>query len=219
MFLVFLAALAGAALALILRGGSPGLPDDLRGQAPLALGIIAVAVAEWAPGVPGKPGIYIVGTALLIVGLLQNLHFNGAVVTAVGLFLTGFVVLINGFLPLRTEAAEAVDIDASGLRQIETEETRLGILGDVVPLPVGPWVVSFGDLIAASGAFILGRSLMARRAEEGLDADEFLAEFTQADHVIDLTEPSKSTSVSTGENALRSSTRPPPPPIDADRYR
>ncbi len=213
MFLVFLAAIAGAALALILRGGTPGLPTDLRGQAPLALGLVAVAIAEWAPGVPGKPGIYIVGTALLIVGLFQNLQFNGAVVTAFGLFLTGFVVLINGFLPLRTEAAEAVDIDASGLREMETDDTRLGILGDVVPFPVGPWVVSFGDLIAAAGAFILGRSLMAQRAEEGLDADEFLAEFIRADRVIDLTDASERTI-----DLTRPMPHVPPPPAESDRF-
>ncbi|MFW2383944.1 MAG: DUF5317 family protein [Acidimicrobiales bacterium] len=218
MFLVLFAALAGAALGFLLRGGTPGIPDDLRAQAPLALGLVAVAIAEWMPGVPGKPGIYIVGTVLLVAGLLQNLHLNGAAITAFGLFLTGFVVLINGYLPLRAEAADAAGIEASGLRQIETEETRLGILGDVVPLPVGPWVVSFGDLIAAAGAFILGRSLMEERAEEGLDADEFLAEFVRADQTIDLTESSEPT-IDLTKPMPGVAPRIPPPPVETDRFR
>ncbi len=218
MFLVFIAAIAGAALASLLQGGPPGLPSDIRAQAPIVLGLIAVAIAEWVPGVPGKPGIYIVASALLIAGLLQNLHFNGAFITAFGLFLTGFVVLINGYLPLRVDAAEAAGIDPSGLRQLETEETRVGILGDVIPFPIGPWVVSFGDLIAAAGSFILGRSLLDQRAEKGLDADEFLAEFMRAEPTIDLTETS-GTSVDTMIDLTETESRQtlPPPPIESDR--
>jgi hypothetical protein len=217
-FLVFIAAFAGAALASLLRGGTLALPVDIRARAPLVLGLIAVAIAEWVPAVPGKPGIYIVGSALLLAGLAQNLHFNGAFVTAFGLFLTTFVVLINGYLPLRADAA---DIEPTGLRQLETEETRIGILGDVIPLPVGPWVVSFGDLIAAAGSFILGRSLLSQRAEEGLDADDFLAEFVRADRVIDLTEPIElaSDSQDTGVNTKPWPPRVHEPPLDTDRSR
>ncbi len=213
MFLVLAAALAGAGLALLLRGGTLGLPSDLRAQPVLALGLAAIVLAEWVPGIPGKPGIYIVGTALLAGGLLQNLHFSGAFVTSLGLLLTGFVVLINGYLPLRAEAAEATNIEATGLRQMEDEETRLGILGDVVPLPIGPWVVSFGDLIAAAGAFILGRELLAQRAEEGLDADEFLEEFLRADRSVDLTTPP--VVIDLTDNTAESV---PPPPLENDRY-
>ncbi|NNE96903.1 MAG: DUF5317 family protein [Acidimicrobiales bacterium] len=213
MFLVLAAALAGAGLALLLRGGTLGLPSDLRAQPVLALGLAAIVLAEWVPGIPGKPGIYIVGTALLAGGLLQNLHFSGAFVTSLGLLLTGFVVLINGYLPLRAEAAEATNIEATGLRQMEDEETRLGILGDVVPLPIGPWVVSFGDLIAAAGAFILGRELLAQRAEEGLDADEFLEEFLRADRSVDLTTPP--VIIDLTDNTAESV---PPPPLENDRY-
>ncbi len=219
MFLVLFAALAGSALALLLRGGTPGLPDSFRAPAPLAIGLAAVAVAEWAPGIPGKPGIYLVGTALLVAGLLQNLHFTGAFITALGLFLTGFIVLINGYLPLRGEAAEAANIEPSGLRQAETAETRLGILGDVVPLPVGPWVVSFGDLIAAAGSFILARSLLTQRAEEGLDADEFLTQFMRVDRTIDLTEPSESKIESTIDlTETGAGQTSPPPPVESDRF-
>ena len=214
MFLVLVAALAGAGLALLLRGGTLGLPSDLRAQPVLALGLVAIVLAEWIPGIPGKPGIYIVGTALLAAGLLQNLHFSGAFITSVGLVLTGFVVLINGYLPLRAEAAEATNIEASGLRQMEEEETRLGILGDVVPFPIGPWVVSFGDLIAAAGAFILGRELLAQRAEEGLDADEFLEEFLRADRSVDLTTPPVVIDLTQADG----SESVPPPPLEDDRY-
>jgi hypothetical protein len=84
-----------------------------------------------------------------------------------------------------------------------------------VPLPVGPWVVSFGDLIAAAGAFILGRSLLAQRAEEGLDADQFLAEFTSAGSVIDLTEATPPAIDLTDSG----SPQVPPPPVEADRFR
>ena len=211
--------MAGAALALILRGGSSALPTDLRAAPALVLGTVGLIVAEWFP-VPGKPGVYIVATALVVVGLLQNLQVSGAAVTAFGLFLTGFVVLINGYLPLSVEGAEAKGIDASGLRQIETSETRLALLGDVVPIPLGPWVVSFGDLIATAGAFIFARNLLGREEEEGLDADTFLAQFIEVDD--DPIQPSGPSRRQRSVIDLRtppvSETVTPPAPSEADRF-
>ncbi len=214
--MVLFAAIAGAALTLLLRGGSSAFTPDLGAAPALVLGAVGLIVAEWLP-VPGRPGIYIVATALMVVGLLQNIQVSGAFVTAFGLFLTGFVVLINGFLPLSLEGAEAKNLDAGGLRQIETSETRLPALGDVVPVPFGPWVVSFGDIIATAGAFIFARNLMGREVEEGLDADTFLAEFLEVDDqparptrlerpVIDLRTPTEAASAA------------PPPPSEADRF-
>ena len=225
MFLVLIAAMAGAALSILLRGGTTALLTDLRAAPALVLGVLGLIVAEWLP-VPGRPGIYIVATVLMVVGLVQNLQISGAVVTAIGLFLTGFVVLINGFLPLSLDGADAKNLDATGLRQIETADTRLAVLGDVVPIPLGPWVVSFGDLIATAGAFIFTRNLLGREEEEGLDADTFLAQFLEVDGkpiqpvrsarteqpVIDLrTEESPSWSASKTAAA-------PPPPTEADRF-
>lgn len=199
MFLVILAAAIGTALGLVLRGGRIQLRTDLRALPAIALGALFLVAAEWLP-IPGRAGVFIVGTALVVVGLMQNLHVTGAIVTSIGLFLTGFAVLVNGYLPLRAEAAEATSTTAGGLRQDETEDSTLGILGDVVPL--GPWVLSFGDLIATAGAFIVGRDLV--RKDERISADEFLAQFTVLDEPhVDL-------------NKLRGRSDPerPPPTID-----
>lgn len=214
--------MAGAALSILLRGGTTALLTDVRAAPALVLGVLGLIVAEWLP-VPGRPGIYIVATALMVVGLIQNLQISGAVVTAIGLFLTGFVVLINGFLPLSLDGADAKNLDATGLRQIETNDTRLPVLGDVVPIPLGPWVVSFGDLIATAGAFIFARNLLGRQEEEGLDADTFLAQFLEVDGkplqpirsartgqaVIDLRSE---------EPAIDTEAPAPPPPTEADRF-
>ncbi len=214
MFLVILAAAIGTALGLILRGGRIQLRTDLRALPAVALGAVFLVAAEWLP-IPGKAGVFIVGTALVVVGLLQNLQVSGAVVTSIGLFLTGFAVLVNGYLPLRTEAAEATNTTASGLRQDETEGSTLGILGDVVPL--GPWVLSFGDLIATAGAFILGRDLV--RKDERISADDFLAQFTILDEPhVDLNklrrEPDPSRPTPPTIDLRDQPARPPQPTID-----
>lgn len=206
MFLVILAACAGIALRLILRGGSLALPERTRALPVLAAGFVFVVAAEWLP-IPGRAGIFIVGSVLMVVGLVQNYRFAGAAITASGLLLTGFVVLINGHLPLRAEAAEAASVSASGIRQLETGDTRLGILGDVVP--IGPFVVSFGDLIAGAGAFILGRRLPMPAPEGDLEVDEFLAEFDGPD--IDLREP-------IADLDHGGQFRTPPPPVFEDLY-
>lgn len=206
MFLVILAACAGIALRLILRGGSLALPERTRALPALLAGFVFVAAAEWLP-LPGRAGIFIVGSLLMVIGLVQNYRFAGAVITASGLLLTGFVVLVNGHLPLRSEAAEAAGVSPTGLRELETDDTRLGILGDVVP--IGPFVLSFGDLIAAAGAFILGRRLPLPAPDGDLDVDEFLAEFDGPD--IDLREP-------VADLDLDGRFRTPPPPVFEDLY-
>ncbi len=221
--------MAGAALAILLRGGSSALLTDVRAAPALVLGLVGLIVAEWLP-VPGRPGIYIVATALMVVGLLQNMQIGGAVVTAIGLFLTGFVVLINGFLPLSLDGADAKNIDATGLRQIETADTRLASLGDIVPIPLGPWVVSFGDLIATAGAFIFTRNLLGRderqeedaAEEEGLDADIFLAQFLELNG--EPAPPVRSARDQQSVIDLRTPSEPPlptvapPPPVETDRF-
>ena len=160
-FLVILSAALGIALGVLLLNGPAQLRSDLRALPALGLGALFLLSAEWLP-IPGKPGVFIVGTALLVVVLLQNRHIGGVAILAFGLFLTGFVVLINGYLPLRAEAASATNTSASGLRQDESDATTLGILGDVIP--IGPFVLSFGDLIGTAGAFIVGRHLVRHRA-------------------------------------------------------
>ncbi len=203
-FLLVIATASGVALRLILRGGSVAIPPHLRARAALVIGAVLLAVAEWLP-VPGRAGIYIVGTALVVIGLLQNLDISGAAITAFGLGLTGFAVLVNGYLPLGVDAAEAAGISDGGLRQFSTDGTTLGILGDVVP--IWPFVVSFGDLIAAAGAFIVARSLVRSPDVPGLAADEFLAEFTGSTNEpqIDLTRP---------PHKIDLRDDPPPPTID-----
>ena len=103
----------------------------------------------------------IVGMAVIGVGIIANL----------------VPIVLNGATPVRAEAlveagmVETGNLDrvvVSGARAIADEDTRLGWLGDTIPIAVADQVVSFGDLIMLIGVANTIANLMLRRRRRHL---------------------------------------------------
>lgn len=110
--------------------------------------------------------------AVLLAFVAGNLHVTGIAVIGVGLLLNLGSVVLNDGMPVRGDAlvaAEVVDrqelptISFTGPRHLETERDRIGVLGDVLPLPVARQVLSFGDLVVVAGAGDAVREIARRR--------------------------------------------------------
>jgi hypothetical protein len=128
---------------------------------PAALGL-GVAVAVLADRLDGDAAVTagIAGQALLVAGVLANLHLVGAGVLAVGLGLNLVSMAVDGGVPVRPgalveagvlEPDEVPDATVSGPRHIEGDGDALGWLGDALPVAPLGIVVSFGDLVVAVG--------------------------------------------------------------------
>jgi hypothetical protein len=111
--------------------------------------------------------------AVLITVAVVNRHLTGVAVVGLGLLVNLVAVAVNGGMPVRPGALEAVGIDAVEVpdpRHLETAADPLPVLGDVLPMPVAREVLSFGDLIVVLGAADAVRELSRRRARSGAAA-------------------------------------------------
>ncbi len=187
MLLTPLAIIAGLAVG-IARGGKP---ENLRTMALrwtplLIIGLVLQTVGDqfsWGGGAI----MLLIGSFLLITALGRNLHLKGMTIVSVGLLLNLTVLVFNGHVPTRLSAlikAGKADADVdpdriSGIGQVgqlETVDTTLPILGDVIPIPVVNEVVSFGDLIMIAGLFVLFMNLLLLPRRVGISIDEILDE-------------------------------------------
>lgn len=167
----------------LLRGGSiRGLLDTRpRWWGVLAGGFLLQASAE-AFDIPGATSLSIIGMFLLIVGLLANAAIRGALVAALGVSLNLLVVVINGAVPVRFEALLEAGIVDEGtvssqitsvghLLELESADTRLAALGDVIPVGLLSSVISIGDLVAFTGVVVIVSGLIAAKRRVGVDVD------------------------------------------------
>lgn len=184
-----------AALALVARVLTALLAGD-GGLAALRLRavrlLVAAAVVQLATSVlaPGSGVLRSVAlaTTVVLVGLFAygNRAVAGVPLVAAGLLLNVVVVTANGAMPVSLDAAARAGLDRAdlalatdALREPRTETTRLGLLGDVIPvaLPARPQVVSPGDVLVAAGVGLMllmaGGAQTARRTERStvLDSD------------------------------------------------
>lgn len=107
--------------------------------------------------------------------LARNRDLPGIGLVAAGLLLNALVVTANGAMPVSLYAAAragvpvtALDLAENPRHEEKTAQTRLGLLADVVPvpLPLRPEVDSPGDVLFASGLALLIVSAMRRRPDE-----------------------------------------------------
>ena len=179
-FINALAIIAGVTIGLV-RGGHP---DNVRAVQirlwpVLGLGFALQALAEISE-ISGALYLSVIGMFLLVVGLLGNALIRGAAIAA-GVGLNLIVTVANGHVPVRFEALQEADmIDAGvaedairsigGLRELETADTTLAGLGDVIP--VFSTVLSLGDLVTMAGIALIVQSFLVGRRRVGLTADE-----------------------------------------------
>jgi hypothetical protein len=122
--------------------------------------------------------IYIVVYILGMLFLFMNRHHKGFTLILIGVFLNFLVMAVNGGrMPVSLEAAAVLDPEylkalKEGLyakHAILTESTKLGFLGDIIPL-TDPYprtqIISIGDVIMNIGIFFFIQHLMLDHIKE-----------------------------------------------------
>ncbi|MCP5027211.1 MAG: DUF5317 domain-containing protein [Actinomycetia bacterium] len=144
---------------------------------------------------PGASALQLAGLALLAGVAARNLMLRGMGVVLVGLTLNLAVVAANTTMPVRLgalidagiiEADDGADIVLRGPRHLEDDDTRLALLGDIIPFPLTREVTSFGDLILIIGlGAVLSHLPRPRRRWRG-SGDPFAELSDERAEVIDL---------------------------------
>ena len=113
--------------------------------------------------------------AVLVAFAMANLHLTGVAVVGLGLLFNLAAVAVNNGMPVRASAlvragvvtdAELSSTALMGARHLETDADAIGVLGDVLPVPLAREVLSFGDLIVVAGVGDAVRELARRRARQ-----------------------------------------------------
>lgn len=159
-------------------------------------GLVLQAVAE-SFDIPGAVSLAVIGYFAMIVALAANAGLiKGAGITAFGLAMNLIVLVLNGAVPVRFGAlVEAGIIDSDTTRsqvtsvghllEIETSETTLGSLGDVIPIELLSTVISIGDLVTFAGVIVIVSGVIAAPRRTGVGIDDL---FPPADPGVDLDE-------------------------------
>jgi hypothetical protein len=69
---------------------------------------------------------------------------------------------------------------------LETSETRLALLGEIVPVEILEAAVSFGDLILTAGVTVFCMHILLARRRRGIDVEELLGPAPLVTHDQDL---------------------------------
>lgn len=169
-------ALAIGAVAGLARGGrlSNLAHASFRWPALLVIGAAVQAVTSFASVGGASTALLVASYAALAAFALANVPKAGMLLVALGVILNGIVIGVNGGMPVKAEAVvaaglardveEAESLEFRGKRHLATEEDRLMILADIVPVPLGGGVVlSYGDLVLSLGAAVVVDGLLRKR--------------------------------------------------------
>jgi len=172
-----LAVIIGFAAGLIRRGRLRSILGVRIASLPLLALAIGIGFATDQFDLP-QPGWWaFAGLVAALIFTIRNLMIVGMAVIGVGIIVNLVPIVLNGATPVRAEAlveagmVETGDLDrvvVSGARAIADEDTRLGWLGDTIPIAVADQVVSFGDLIMLIGVANTIANLMLRRRRRHL---------------------------------------------------
>jgi len=155
-----------AVVVALLQGGSLERLADTKFRAVplLLLGLaLQIVFGFWSPSwmTDGLGlAVLIVSNVLVLAWLIVNRSLPGLLIAAAGLLMNLVVISANGAMPVsadavRTAGGETLEISEEGLKhEVLDDDTRLGFLGDIIPLPaLGIW--SVGDLVLAAGLALL----------------------------------------------------------------
>lgn len=155
-----------ATVAALFRGGSlDNLASTELRWLPLLFGALIVQVAvdfadpAWLDDTGGLAVLLL--TNLVVVAFLAlNRHLPGMQLAALGLFLNVVVIAANGAMPVSESAAATVGLadelqDPGVKHEVLDSDTKLGFLGDVIPIPVLNKLISVGDVVLALGIGLL----------------------------------------------------------------
>lgn len=169
-----LVVLGVAVVASLVRGGRLRRVADahLAGTWLLFVGVllqVGVQVAAARGHLEGTDGyVFLLASQLLVLAWVwRNRYRPGMVLIGLGLALNAVVIGLNGAMPVDPKAIEAIGLSGAepppGKHILMTDATRLGWLGDRLPLPPLHTVISVGDIVLAAGLIPLVHHLMTFR--------------------------------------------------------
>lgn len=168
---IAVAIVAGIVIGLVRGGSFERLAEaSFRLWPLLILGVVVQGAAAFTAD--GAVPLILASYVLLLLFTAVNLHHAGMGVVFVGIALNVAVIGINGGMPVRADAIVAAGIvehdqipslDFGSKRHLETDDDRLTVLGDIIPVPVAEEVLSFGDLAMSVGVAAVLVNLLRRR--------------------------------------------------------
>ena len=165
MEIALLVAILAVVVALLQGGSLERLAStNFRAVPLLLLGLaLQIVFGFWTPSwLTDDLGLAVlIGSNALVLGwLIVNRALPGLLIAAVGLLMNLAVISANGAMPVSGDAVRAAggderEIAEAGLKhEVLDDDTRLGFLGDIIPMPrLGIW--SVGDLVLAAGLALL----------------------------------------------------------------
>lgn len=168
---IAVAIVAGIVIGLVRGGSFERLAEaSFRLWPLLILGIVVQGAAAFT--VDGAVPLILASYVLLLVFTAVNLVHAGMGVVFVGIALNVAVIGVNGGMPVRADAIVAAGIvereqipslEFGSKRHLETDDDRLTVLGDIIPVPLAEEVLSFGDLAMSVGVAAVLVNLLRRR--------------------------------------------------------
>src|SRR5262245_48048301 len=161
-------------------GGRVHFIADKHVRWPLLLFLgLALQVIVELDGVPIPFALLILSYVYLIIFCLANLRLVGMGLICIGIALNALAIALNHGMPVREEAIRAAGFSGQQREltihevkhRLETPDTKLAFLGDIIPVRPMHTVVSFGDLILSVGIADLIANLM-RAPRRRSQADE-----------------------------------------------
>ena len=179
MEIALLVAIVAVVVALLQGGSLERLAaTKFRATPVLLLGLaLQIVFGFWSPSWMNDAAgltVLLVSNLFVLTWLVVNRSLPGLLIAAVGLLMNLTVITANGAMPVSAEAVRAaggdeLEISEGALKhEVLDDDTRLGFLGDIIPLPaIGIW--SAGDLVLAAGLALLAYK-QTRWGEPAADA-------------------------------------------------